>query len=182
MKISLPRYFYLALLYLPLACFGQTDYLNQPGPIRFDNLSYNLSWSSHPEPNFYKQEYLVPGENADRFKTMLLLDVITNNPNLKDIVNAKIEVIKSFQEKNPVVQYEVFRNKDDYMIDFMLSENSPDGKSIYILERNVYRYKPFTDKTGKEGHPSFRGQYAELRQGYRSIPGRTEIYPKPAGQ
>jgi hypothetical protein len=37
------------------------------------------------------------------------------------------------------------------MLDFVLSANTPDGKHISIVERNVYRYKAFTDKSGKKG-------------------------------
>ena len=35
------------------------DYLRVPGPIVFDKQTFSLSWSSHPENNYYKQEYIV---------------------------------------------------------------------------------------------------------------------------
>ncbi|MEO6637530.1 MAG: hypothetical protein ABIN25_04595, partial [Ginsengibacter sp.] len=38
----------------------------------------------------------------------------------------------------------------EYLIDFLLSANGADG-SMNIVERNVYRYKSFTDKAGKAG-------------------------------
>ncbi|MES1217180.1 MAG: hypothetical protein ABUT20_16825, partial [Bacteroidota bacterium] len=46
-----------------------TDYLGIPGPVMFDKKNYNLSWTSHPSPAYYKHEYLPAGENADKFKT-----------------------------------------------------------------------------------------------------------------
>ena len=36
------------------------------------------------------------------------------------------------------------------MLDFLISENSADGKKVNILERNVYRYKAVTDQNGKK--------------------------------
>ena len=37
------------------------------------------------------------------------------------------------------------------MLDFLLTANSPDGKKIAIIERNVYRYKKIKDKSGHKG-------------------------------
>lgn len=127
------------------------EYLHVPGPIVFNNSSYNLSWSSHPSDNFYKQEYIQKGDNADKFKTMILLDVATGNLPIKDIVAMKIEELKKLKLSNPIVQYETFDNPKtgEYMIDFLLSANSADGKTTDVVERNVYRYKTVTGKSGK---------------------------------
>ena len=129
-----------------------TDYLHVPGPVTFNNVSYNLSWTSHPSDNFYKQEYIQKGDNADRFKTMILLDVTTGNLAIKDIVAMKMEELKKMKLSNPMVNYETFDNpkRGEYMIDFLLSANSADGKRVDIVERNVYRYKTVTGKSGKK--------------------------------
>lgn len=129
-----------------------TDYLNIPGPVVFNKVAYNLSWSSHPAAYYYKHEYIAKRDIADKYKTMLLFDVITGESNLKAVVSAKIEELKKIKESNPIVNYEVFDNQKsgEYMLDFLISENKPDG-NINILERNVYRYKSFTDKNGKKG-------------------------------
>ncbi|MEO6637756.1 MAG: hypothetical protein ABIN25_05740, partial [Ginsengibacter sp.] len=79
------------------------DYVHVPGPIVFDNKSYSLSWSSHPADNFYKQEYIVKGDNPDQFKVMVLTDVVTGGSNIKDVVNAKVMELKKMKEANPVV-------------------------------------------------------------------------------
>lgn len=135
--------------------FGQTakpatDYLKLPGPLQFNNASYRLSWSAHPTANYYKQEYITAGDDPERFKTMLLIDVVTGNAEVKDFVASKIEELKKLKETNPVVNYETFENKGEYMIDFLLSQNTPDGKDISIIERNVYRYKSVVDKAGQK--------------------------------
>ncbi|MEP7374980.1 MAG: hypothetical protein ABI675_16405 [Chitinophagaceae bacterium] len=129
------------------------DYLNLPGPIVFDGKSYKLSWTSHPSGNYYKQEYIVSGDNAIKFTTMLMVEVVTGDIKIKDAAAAKIEELKKMKEANPIVNYESFDNPKtgEYMIDFLLSENTADGKDISILERNVYRYMPFVDKAGKKG-------------------------------
>jgi len=128
-----------------------TDFMAVPGPIVFDSKAYNLNWSSHPAANFYKQEYLVKGENEDKYKTMLLIDAITGQQELKDVVRTKVAELKKMKEGNPVINYEIIQNPktSEYMLDFLLTVNAADG-SISIIERNVYRYKAFTDKAGKK--------------------------------
>jgi len=147
---------------LSITTQGQTnkvmhDYLNIPGPIVLDKKSYNLSWSSHPAANFYKQEYIQKGDNPEKFKEMILVDVIISSPDshrdgIKEVVAAKIAELKKIKESNPAVNYETFDNSKagEYMIDFLLTANAADGK-MSIVERNVYRYKTFTDQSGKTG-------------------------------
>jgi hypothetical protein len=143
--------FFVTTISLAQAGKAVTDYLNVPGPIVLDNNSYSLSWSSHPAANFYKQEYIVKGDNPDKYKTMVLLDVITGQENIKDVVGAKIAELKKLKESNPVVNYEVINNPatGEYMLDFLMTANAPDG-SITIIERNVYRYKIVADKSGQK--------------------------------
>ena len=128
-----------------------TDYLNIPGPVVFDAISYNLSWSSHPSANFYKQEYIPKGESAEKFRTMLLVDVVTGNLNVHDAAGAKVSELKKIKETNPLAYYETFDNPKtgEYMIDFLLTANTPDGK-VSIAERNIYRYKSITDASGRK--------------------------------
>ncbi|MFT3680824.1 MAG: hypothetical protein QM791_11165 [Ferruginibacter sp.] len=146
---------FLSAALLP-AVFAQsnkaTDYLNIPGPVVFDNKSFKLDWSSHPADYFYKQEYLPAGEKTGKYKTMLLVDVLTGDKTIKEVTAQKIEELKQLKQSNPVVNYNIFDNPSsgEYMIDFLLSANNPDG-SMSIVERNVYRYKTFTDKNGKKG-------------------------------
>lgn len=128
------------------------DYLGQAAPIVFDQKSYSLQWSSHPSSNYYKQEYLAAGDIQARYKKMILLEAVSGIADLKSAVMAKTEELRVMKQSNPMVNYQVFDNssKGEYMLDFLLSANNADG-SINILERNVYRYKVFTDSKGNKG-------------------------------
>jgi hypothetical protein len=125
------------------------DYLNVPGPVTFSGVSYYLSWTSHPEKSFYKQEYIAEGDNLEKFKTLVMLDAVTGGADIKEVVKRKTTELEKMKQINPVVNYETFEKDGEYMIDFLLYENSDDGKSVSIAERNVYRYKTITDKSGQ---------------------------------
>jgi hypothetical protein len=120
------------------------------GPILFDKDSYSLTWSSHPADNYYKQEYLAKGDSIAKFKKLLLLEVLTGKTKLKDIVAAKIAELKKMKESNPVVNFEMLEKDGEIILDFLLSENTPDGKYLTIVERNVYRYKSVAEKNGQK--------------------------------
>ena len=146
----------LQLLFTPFVFYKSSkemkDYLGIPGPVSFNNKSYSLSWSSHPAPNFYKHEYIGKGDEVEKFHDMILIDVMTGNLQLKDIVTAKIEELKKIKAQNPVVNYQLLDNSKtgEYMIDFILTANGNDGK-MNIAEHNIYRYKKFADNVGHNG-------------------------------
>ena len=142
-------------LFLTTATFGQTtktvtDYLGLAKPISFDNVSYNLVWTAHPTDNYYKQEYLSQGDTLEKFKKLVTVDVLVGKQKLKDVVGSKIAELKKMKESNPVVNYQTFEKGDEVMLDFLLSQNTPDGKYLSVVERNVYRYKTVTDKNGQK--------------------------------
>jgi len=142
-------------LLLTTFAFGQTskptEYLGVAGPILFDKISYHLAWTSHPADNYYKQEYLAKGDTIEKFKKLIMLEIITGKTKLKDIVAAKVAELKKMKVSNPVINYETFEKDGEVMLDFIISENTPDGKLVSILERNVYRYKSVVDKSGQKG-------------------------------
>lgn len=149
----------VAVLFTALLCtsfmFAQipkvpVDYLSVPGPVAIEGKAYNLSWSSHPAADYYKQEYLVKGDNATRFKSMVMLEVLTGDVSVKNVVSAKIAELKKIKETNPVVNYEVFQKDGEYILDFILTVNGTNG-SVDIIERNVYRYKTLSAKAGQRG-------------------------------
>ena len=142
-------------LLLTTFAFGQatkpTEYLGVAGPISFDKVSYDLVWTSHPTDNYYKQEYLSKGDTIEKFKKLIMLEIITGKTKLKDIVAKKVAELKKMKISNPVINYETFEKDGEVMLDFIISENTPDGKLVSILERNVYRYKSIIDKSGQKG-------------------------------
>lgn len=142
-------------LLLTTFSFGQTakpiEYLGVAQQISFDKISYNLAWTSHPTDNYYKQEYLAKGDTIEKFKKLILLEIITGKTKLKDVVATKIAELKKMKASNPVVNYETFEKDGEVMLDFLVSQNTPDGKYLSIVERNVYRYKSVVDKNGQKG-------------------------------
>src|SRR5690349_16245173 len=115
----------VAFLFMGTTSYGQTskpakDYLGVPGPVSFDGRSYNLAWSSHPSGNYYKHEYVPKGDNVEKFKSMLMLEVLTGDATPKEVAAAKMEELKKMKATNPMVNYESFNNTTtgDYMIDF----------------------------------------------------------------
>lgn len=132
--------------------FGQenkpTDYLGNENAIIFDNVAFNLFWTSHPADNYYKQEYLEQGDTIEKFKKLVLLETLTGKIKLKDVVSKKVAELKKIKKTNPVVNYEAFRKDGEVILDFLLSVNTHDGKYLSIVERNVYRYKSIKEKNG----------------------------------
>ena len=116
------------------------DYLHLGSKYRFDNKDYELVWSSHPASNFYKQEYILPNENIEKYKRLILIDFIEGDLNPKDVLSGLVNSLENSKKQNPVINYKVYEKNNEYMIDFIMSENSQDGKEVLILERNVYRY------------------------------------------
>src|SRR6266567_3027635 len=66
------------------------DYLNVPGPIKFANASYNLTWSAHPSSIYYKQEYIPAGDTVEHFNKLILIDVVDSNLSLEGVIKEKI--------------------------------------------------------------------------------------------
>lgn len=156
-KKNRPAFLLAFTMLMSYFSFGQTmkpvaDFLSVPGPIVFETKSFSLNWSSHPTANFYKQEYIPKGEQANEYMTMLLLDVMTGGATIKTAVAQKLAELKQLKAANPLVNYSTDKNpkNGEYMIDFILTANAPNG-SVNIVERNVYRYKTLVDKAGHKG-------------------------------
>jgi hypothetical protein len=129
------------------------NYLNTPVSLNFNNNQYSLSWTSHPNGAYFKQEYLTKGDNAEKFTSMLMLEVLTSHIAVKDAAANKMSELQRMKSVNPFVSFETSYNaaKDEQLLDFMITANSKDGKDIAIAERNVYRYTPFINAKGEKG-------------------------------
>jgi hypothetical protein len=147
-----------SLLLLPvlftMVTFGQNskpvDRLGITASLKFDNKAYNLSWASHPSANYYKQEYMQPGEDADKYKSMLMVEAAKGPVTPKTAMDSKIAELKEMGFTNPFISYENFSlpEKGEYILDFVITQNSADNKSALIAERNVYRYKSLPNNGG----------------------------------
>lgn len=140
-------------LLISLAGFGQQakpiNYLGTKNTIMFDNVAYHLVWSAHPSGNYYKQEYLKQNDKIEKFKRLIIVEALTGMTKINDVVAAKVADLKKMKETNPIVNYEIFEKNGEVILDFLVSANTPDGKYLSIVERNVYRYKSITEKNGQ---------------------------------
>ena len=141
MKFKILILFLIVPLFYIKAQNTVNDYLNVSGPINLNQKEYKLVWSSHPNENYFKQEYLNPKENINQYNSMVLIEFVKGDFTLKDIIDQKVSELQAIKKTNPVVNYQVLENNGEYILDFLLSENSKDGKEILIAERNIYRYK-----------------------------------------
>ena len=116
------------------------DYLHLGDKYRFDNKDYKLVWSSHPASNFYKQEYILPNENVEKYTRMIMIDFLEGDLTPKDAISNNINNLENSKKQNPIINYQMYEREDEYILDFITSKNSQDGKEVLILERNVYRY------------------------------------------
>ena len=116
------------------------DYLHLGDKYRFDNKDYELVWSSHPASNFYKQEYILPNENVEKYTRMIMIDFLEGDLTPKDAISNFVNNLENSIKQNPIINYQMYEREDEYMLDFIISKNSQDGKEVLILERNVYRY------------------------------------------
>ncbi|WP_431608614.1 hypothetical protein [Chryseobacterium sp. 'Rf worker isolate 10'] len=125
------------------------DYLNVPGPVNLNQKEYNLAWSSHPNGNYFKQEYLNSKENINHYNSMVLIEFVKGDFTLKDVIDQKVGELQEMKKNNPIVNYQILENNGEYILDFLISENSKDGKEILIAERNIYRYKLINNSKNK---------------------------------
>ena len=116
------------------------DYLHLGDKYRFDNKDYKLVWSSHPMDNFYKQEYILSNENVEKYTRMIMIDFLEGDLTPKDAISNNINNLENSKKQNPIINYQMYEREDEYILDFITSKNSQDGKEVLILERNVYRY------------------------------------------
>jgi cobalamin-dependent methionine synthase I len=128
------------------------DYLGVPGPVIIGGASYNISWSSHPAANYYKQEYILKGDDVNRFSKMMMLEaVVSESIKPQDALAGKVAELKERKKTDVFVNYQTLANtaKGEYMLDFLLSDGPAAAPNV--VEWNVYRYKSFTDKNGHKG-------------------------------
>jgi len=125
--------------------------LSLPESIEFNGESYRLSWSSHPTPTYYKQEYLTPGQTSDRFLRMLMIEAIVRGVDVNSAVSAQVNMLNKRKATDPTVNFAILRNdkNGEVILDFILS--AKDAKGDDIVEWNAYRYAAFKGKNGEAG-------------------------------
>ena len=148
--------FFIALL-LVTTCFTYynnqeaRNYYNIPELLAFDNVQYKLMASYHPNDMYYKHEYIPAGESADHFNRMVFIDVAIVDATPREMLDIKAQELQDRKKNDPIVNYEILEDKDkgECMLDFILSDSQ--GGKTTVVERNVYRYKNYSDKAGHRG-------------------------------
>jgi hypothetical protein len=127
------------------------DRLSVPGPIDFNAASYRLSWSAHPSPDYYKQEYLPAGQTSEHFERMLLVEAIARGVDVNGVVTAQVNRLNRRKATDPTVNFAIVKNPKtgEVILDFVLSDDS--DKTGLIVEWNAYRYTSLNDAKGHSG-------------------------------
>ncbi len=130
---------------------GAVDHLSVPGPIAFGGESYQLSWTSHPTPDYYLQEYLAPGQTSERFQRMVLINAFYGDIDAKAAAAAKINDLNKRKATDPLVNFAVIQNPKtgEIILDFIISSEDADGGTI--VEWNAYRYASLKGQGAKAG-------------------------------
>jgi hypothetical protein len=125
--------------------------LSVPQSFEFNGENYRLSWSSHPRPHYYKQEYLPAGQTSERFQRMILIEATVREVSVKDMVAAQVSMLNKRKSTDPTVNFAILTNSktDEIILDFILS--AQDSKGEDIVEWNAYRYAALKGKGGASG-------------------------------
>jgi hypothetical protein len=127
------------------------DRLSLPDSIEFNGESYRLSWSAHPTPHYYKQEYLPAGQTSERFQRMVLIEATVQGVDVDGAVAAQINMLNKRKSTDPTVNFATVKNpkNGEIIFDFILSAQDPKGEDV--IEWNAYRYAALRGKGGASG-------------------------------
>jgi hypothetical protein len=158
------------------------DRLSLPDSIEFNGESYRLSWSSHPNPYYYKQEYLPPGQTSERFQRMLSIEAIVRGVDVNGAVNAQVTMLNKRKSTDPTVNFALVKNpkNDEIILDFILS--TQDSKGTDIIEWNAYRYAAFEREGRRVGRALVWNKSACLWRRCNKLSPQTEIGAPGRGQ
>jgi hypothetical protein len=145
------NFFLFLMLFVYIHCLAQaiTNYLGTAPNYLFNTKKYNLTYSVHPNPNYYKQEYIPADDNIDHFKNMIFIDLLVSDQSLQQVVNSKVMMLEKRKKTDQVCNYQILENpkKNEILLDFLLSGN--DGDRVGVIEWNAYRYKIYSANSKK---------------------------------
>ena len=134
-----------AVLSLAMPVMAQEELIGVPGPISFEGKTFDLTWSSHPSPTYYKQEYVPDGQAVESYVEMFMIDVLTTGETPESASAAMIAGLDQRKTGgDPVVNYAIIENTatGELVLDFLVSDTS---SGEIIVEWNAYRYSPTAD-------------------------------------
>jgi hypothetical protein len=126
------------------------DRLGIPGPLDFDGTSYALSWSSHPSPAYYKQEYLPGGQSSTGYTSMLIVELIDSGSSVASAAQAQTRMLTARKATDPLVNFSLIQNRNsgEVLLDFVIGGRA---QRTPIAEWNAYRYAPYRGPNGQSG-------------------------------
>lgn len=134
----------LAAAALLMPATAQEEALGIPGPIVFEETTFDLAWTSHPSETYYKQEYLPTGEAVENYSQMFMIDLLVEGANPEAAAADMIAGLEQRKASDPVVNFDMIANEatGELILDFLLSDSST---GTVIVEWNAYRYVPYGD-------------------------------------
>ena len=128
------------------------NYLGVQGPITLNKNVFGLVWSSHPDPSFYKHEYLTTGDAFPNYKSMVTIDFVVTGLSVDQAVAAKVRELDQLKKGNNDVNFQVINNPatGEKIIDCLIVQTAADEKKS-IAEHDVYRFKSVKAKSGQHG-------------------------------
>ena len=145
---SYPHLIIAAILFLAAAIFpaaseetSNVDRLGVPGPVSFDGKDYALAAASHPQDNYFKQEYLPAGQGLDTYAHLFVIEAVAANITPKEAAATQIASLEQRKAKDPAVNHAVTVNEatGEVMLDFLISGAS---NGQIAVEWDAYRYAP----------------------------------------
>ena len=146
---------YLLFFCIALLSFtNSTDPVDRIGvkePLKFNDLSFALSWSDHPKDYYYIQEYLPQNETSEHFNQMLTLHVFDKDVTAEAAMNQKVKELEIRKKTDKLCNYQVIESPDgkEFVVDFLLSQSI--GDKLSVIEFNAYRYKKVSVGNNKTG-------------------------------
>ncbi|MEO6685228.1 MAG: hypothetical protein ABIN24_04660 [Dyadobacter sp.] len=145
------------LLLLTFKSMAQTkkpavNYLGIQNALLLQKNSYQLVWSSHPESSFFKQEYLVAGDDFPNYNKMVSIDFSVTESNIDQVVAAKMRELEQLKRPNLDIKFEILVNSasGEKILDCVILQTAPDEKNS-LVERDIYRFKTVKAKSGQRG-------------------------------
>lgn len=135
--------FFITLILVLSSLFAQnnTDFLNIGNKITFNGEDFYFGYSSNPIKNYYFEEFFPKGDIPERFNKMFTVTIFLNeNANTKDATITKISEIEQRKQTDPVCNYVVYEQDNEYILDFLVSKSN--GENLDFVEHNVHHYKP----------------------------------------
>lgn len=135
----------------PVLAQQVTDHLGVPGPIVFDGADYLLSWSSQPNAQYTKQEYVPAGQSPETYDSMILVEFLAADATPLAMATAQMNMLSERKATDPLVNMDMMQNDatGEVLLDFIVS--SKDGNGEYIVEWNAYRYASAETTNGVTG-------------------------------